>query len=350
MSQKILVPLDLGGQRLTNIGAPTTSTDAATRSYVDSTSVGRYRGNWTSGTPADGLGAYVTSDIATYQGTTYRANSTPDAGVSPANNLDWDIIAQGGADGVNGTNGVSFTYQGEWISGTPYLIGQWVTYSGDLYYCNGNIANATAAPNIDVGWNLGMEGGGGGGVSPGQVPLASIRASGYLFTQCAGSQGNSTAVGVGVQVASPLYIPDDTTADRFCLQIITLAASALWRLGIYADTGAPTHYPGALVYEAGTVDGSTSGVKEITPGTPPDLPAGVYWICGKVEGAYAAARGTSGPVWGVVPSGNSSSNDVAAGYICTGSGSSLLSTWPSWGTSGTGTVGAAPRVGIRVTG
>ena len=325
-------------------------TAATVRGPQGAAGLGRWRGSWSSGTPVDGLGAYTTGDLVVYDGTTYRANQVPTAAVVPLNDLKWDIVAQSGANGSNGTSGVSFTYQGAWVSGTPYIVGQWVSYGGDLYYCNGGIVSASSPPNLDAGWNLGMEGGG-GGVSPGQVPLATLRAAGYLFTVGAGSQGNTSALSVGVQAATPLYVPVSTTADRFCLQIVTIAASALWRLGIYADTGGSAHYPGALVYEAGTVDGATpaAGVRELTPSTPPTLPAGVYWICGKVEGAYAVARGTSGPVWGVIPSGNASANDVASGYICTGTGSSLLATWPAWGTSGTGTVATAPRVGIRVT-
>lgn len=326
-------------------------TAMAVRGPAGAAGLGRWRGSWTSGTPSDGLGAYTSGDLVVYLGSTYRANSTPTVGVVPVNDTHWDVTAQAGAAGSNGTNGVSFTFQGAWVSGTPYLLGQWVEYSGALYYCNGGIVSLTAPPNLDAGWNLGMSAGAGSGLTPGLVPLAALRASGYLFTQCAGSQGNSTAVSVGVQCATPILIPKATTADRVCLQVATAAASALWRLGIYADAGtANTPYPGSLLYEAGTIDGSTTGVKELTPGTPPSMPAGIYWVCGKVEGAYAAARGTSGPVWGVVPSGNSSSNDVAAAYICNGTGASLLSTWPTWGTSGTGTIGAGPRVGIRVTG
>jgi len=328
-----------------------TRTAASTRGAA---LLGRWRGAWSAVTqvgppvlPADGLGAYIANDVVVYAGTTYRANQVPTAGVAPQNDTKWDVVAQCGANGSNGTSGVSFTYQGTWVSGTPYIIGQWVTYSGSLYYCNGNIASLTAPPNVDVGWNLGMAGGG-GGVTPGQVPLAAIRASAYLFTQGAGSQGNSTAVGVNTQVASPIYVPSNTTADRICLQVVTAAASGLWRLGIYADAG--TSYPGAVMLDAGTIDASTTGVKEITIGTPTTLPTGVYWVAAKCEGAYAAARGTSGPVWGVVPGSNTSSNDVAAAYICTQSSAGLASTWPAWGAGGTGIVAVGTRVGVRVTG
>lgn len=320
----------------------------AVRGPQGSAGLGRWRGAWASdGDPDDGLGGYIANDLVVYQGTTYRANQVPTVGVAPANDLKWDIVAQAGANGANGTSGVSFTYQGDWVSGTPYLIGQWVSYGGSLYYCNGNIVSTTAPPNIDVGWNLGMSAGA-GGFAVGDVPMAAIRASAYLFTQGAGSQGSSTTVSVNTQIASPIYVPSSTTADRICLQVNTAAATALWRLGVYADSG--SMYPGALMLDAGTIDASTTGVKEITPGAALTLPAGVYWVAAKCETAHAAARGTSGPVWGVVPGGNSSSNDVAAGYVSTNASAGLSTTWPAWGVAGTGTVPTAPRVGIRVTG
>lgn len=309
--------------------------------------IGRWRGSWTSGTPADGEGAYAAQDVVVYQGTCYRANTTPTVGVAPLNSLQWDIVAQKGADGSNGTSGVSFTYQGEWVSGTPYLIGQWVTHNGDLYYCNGNIVSLTALPNLDPGWNLGLSAGG-GGVVPGQSPMSAVRANAYLFTVGAGSGGAATTISANSVAASPIFVPEDTTADRLTLYINTGTATALWRLGLYADNG--DMYPGALVVDGGTIDAATSGAKEITLGAPVDVPTGVYWVAGKVETAFAAARGTSGPVYGVLPASNSNTADVCSGYLCTYGSAGLPANWPAWGAGGTGTVTTAPRIGVRVTG
>lgn len=180
------------------------------------------------------------------------------------------------------------------------------------------------------------------------MELAALRSGAYLFTVGAGSAANSTTVSVNTVCATPIIIPANTTADRICLYINTGVATALWRLGIHADNG--SIYPGAQVLDAGTVDASSTGAKEITPGSAAVLTRGVYWLVAKSETAFAAARGTSGPVFGVLPSSNSNTSDVCAGYICTQAGAGLPTTWPAWGVAGTGVIVTAPRVGIRVTG
>lgn len=344
--------LAVGAGTGVTVAADTVGVDTtviATRTYVDSAGLGRYRGSWTAGVPADGLGAYTTRDIVVYQGSTYRANSVPSPTTDPpSNNLDWDILALAGADGVNGTNGVSFTFQGSWVSGTPYLIGQWVEYLGALYYCNGAVVSTTVAPPLDPGWDLGMEAGA-AGLTIGQAPQNTVRTNGYLFTVGAGSGGNATTVSVNATCVSPIVIAKATTIDRICLYINTATATALWRLGIYADTG--TIYPGAKLLDAGTVDASTTGAKEIVIGSPLAVTAGIYWVAAKPETVFTAARGTSGPVFGVSPVSNSNTGDVAAGYLCSGATTgSLLDNFTAYNGSGMGMCTTVPRVGVRVTG
>jgi hypothetical protein len=322
-------------------------TAASVRGPQGSPGLGRWRGSWTSGTPADGFGAYTTNDLVVYNGTTYRANQVPTVGVVPLNDLKWDIVAQCGANGSNGTSGVSFTYQGAWVSGTPYIIGQWVTYGGSLYYCNGGIVSLSSPPNVDVGWNLGLAASGAGLVA-GQVPQAALRAAAYLFTVGAGS-ANQTALSVNNITASPIYIPAATTIDRISLYIVTGVATAGHRLGVYTDTG--SMYPGALLFDGGSIDSTASAtVRENTPGTAVAAPRGVYWVAAKHETAVATARGTTGPVHGVLPASNTSTTDLPAGYLCTYSSAGLPANWPAWGVAGTGTVNSPARVGVRVTG
>lgn len=351
MTFKSLSPINFNGQRLTNIGTPTADTDGVSRGYVDSTTVGRWRGNWTSDvTPPDGLGAYLAHDVTTYQGTTYRASTTPDSN-PPLNSVKWDVLALAGTNGSNGSNGVSFTFQGAWVSGTPYIIGQWVSYGGSLYYCNGGVVSASATPNTDAGWNLGMTGGA-GGLAAGSAPQSSIRANGYVFAMCT-SIANSSTISVNQASAAPVYIPKDTTADKICLYVQTPTATALWRLGIFYDAGGSYLYPGTLVVDGGTIDassgGGAAGVRENNLSSI-SLIAGVYWLAAKAEVAHAPARGNVGPIWGVTPSTNTSTGDLSSGYVANHGSSGWTSPWPSWGASGTGTVQNTPRVGIRVAG
>lgn len=348
MSIKGLSPWDLGGQRITNVGSASADSDVVTRSYVNSTSMGRYRGGWRSdNTPTDGLGGYITYDIVTYNGTTYRANSSPTAGLAPVNDANWDVIAAAGINGANGTNGVSFTYQGDWVSGTPYTIGQWVAYNGSLYYCNGNISNLTALPNSgDPGWELGMEGNT-STLAAGKAITSTMRANGYLFGQANGA-ANASGISLNSASASPCFVSKATTVDRITLYITTGgSAGAVIRLGIYADNG--SMWPGALVVDAGTIPTTSSGsTQELTISTSLST-AGVYWLVAKQEVATCTPRGCTGPVSGVVAIAGGTSDLVAGYYAALGSGG-LPSSWPTWGTAGSGPVNNPARVGIRVTG
>ncbi len=348
MSRKAVSPIDMGGQRILNVGSPQSDSDLVTRAYVISTSVGRYRGGWRSdNTPTDGLGGYIAYDITTYNGTTYRANSTPTAGLAPSNDTHWDVLAAAGINGANGTNGVSFTFQGDWVSGTPYTIGQWVNYSGSLYYCNGNISNLSALPNSgDPGWELGMEGNT-STLAAGKAITSTMRASGYLFGQANGA-GNASGISVNSASASPCFVSKATTVDRIALYITTGgSAGAVIRLGIYADNG--SMWPGALVVDAGTVPSTASASSQELTISAALSTAGVYWLVAKQEVATCTPRGCTGPVSAVVATAAGTSDLVAGYYAALGSGG-LPSSWPTWGTAGSGALNNPARVGIRVTG
>jgi len=69
------------------------------------------------------------------------------------------------------------------------------------------------------------------------------------------------------------------------LEVGTGQASNTFRLGIWNDTG--TGYPGSLLVDAGTVDGSSSGLKTITISTA--ITGGVYWLGCVEQGGGAAA-------------------------------------------------------------
>ncbi len=358
MSLKSLSPWDMGAQRITNLATPTSSSDAATRAYVDGAGLGRWRGSWASVVqttptvlPADGLGAYVTADIVTYQGTTYRATTTPTMGEPPLNSLEWTVLAQAGANGANGTSGVSFTFQGSWDDGTPYLIGQWVEYSGSLYYCTGNVANtATPPPSDAIGWQLGMTGGAApaGTLISGMAPQIPVKAGHYLIPH-ANSVGNTSSHTVGWGSAAPFWVASNTTADRIALYVNTPTSLAYWRLGIYLDNGAG--YPGALHLDAGQIDGrpaadggAAAGLRELTISA--TLNRGWYWTVACAQGAYAAARGNVGPVYGVLPNSANSSGDLAAGYQGNLGSGALPGSFPTTVTM----INSPARVAVRVTG
>jgi hypothetical protein len=64
--------------------------------------------------------------------------------------------------------------------------------------------------------------------------------------------------------AFPLFIPKTAKFDRIAIRVSTAATGATprARLGVYEDNGSV--YPGKLVLDAGEVDVSATGVKELT--------------------------------------------------------------------------------------
>lgn len=63
------------------------------------------------------------------------------------------------------------------------------------------------------------------------------------------------------------------TFDRIAVQVTGVGAGSL-RMGIYRDTG--SIYPGSLLLDAGVVDISTTGLKEIVIAQ--NLTPGLYWL------------------------------------------------------------------------
>lgn len=82
----------------------------------------------------------------------------------------------------------------------------------------------------------------------------------------------------------PLFLPSGTY-DRLGVEVTVVGtAGALYRMGIYADTG--DVFPGALVVDGGTVDVTPStGVKQVTINT--TIAAGLYWLAAVSQGGAA---------------------------------------------------------------
>ena len=76
--------------------------------------------------------------------------------------------------------------------------------------------------------------------------------------------------------AFPFYVPRLSRFDRIAMRVTTAGTGTTprVRLGLYKDNG--NVYPSSLVFDAGEVDVSTNGVKEVTLNA--SLPEGLYWI------------------------------------------------------------------------
>lgn len=121
----------------------------------------------------------------------------------------------------------------------------------------------------------------------------------------------ASAVTQDSEYAAAFGVGAATTFDRIGLEITTFAASNVVRLGIRHDAGG---YPGAVLLDAGTIDASTNGFKEITISQ--RLPAGLWWVTATLQGGTGAQiryRSLSAWVGSTLTSTNSS-----AGFIQTG--------------------------------
>lgn len=100
--------------------------------------------------------------------------------------------------------------------------------------------------------------------------------------------------GVGSMVASPFPVDKSCTADRIGMSVTTGgSAGALVRLGIYADANGR---PGALVLDAGTIDGTSATYQELTISAA--LSPGMYWLAAVCQVAFCTWRVSAGLTFG----------------------------------------------------
>jgi hypothetical protein len=110
---------------------------------------------------------------------------------------------------------------------------------------------------------------------------------------------------------------------------------------VYSDN---TGYPNAVVYNAGTIDSSTTGIKEITISPTQALSANtLYWLVAVSNGA-PTVRASNGSTIGVAAYAYVGSGNVGSFYK---DGAGNYTTPPAYGTP-TGNLTAAPRLQVRV--
>lgn len=92
-------------------------------------------------------------------------------------------------------------------------------------------------------------------------------------------------------IYSPVLITDDQEISSIGIRVIAAAASAVFRLGIYSagSDGSPS----TLLLDAGTVDASTIGFKDIGS-LSLTVTAGYYWSAVVLQGATGATTRTVG--------------------------------------------------------
>lgn len=143
--------------------------------------------------------------------------------------------------------------------------------------------------------------------------------------------------------AIPLLVSRDMTVDRIGIEVaIAGTAGCVIRLGLYEDDDA--YYPGALLLDAGTVAGDTTGVKLIT--IDQALTKGRYWAVAISDAAPSPRTLSPGsnawPPLGCPTSAYTTSN---YGYKKSQTYGALPSTFPS---GGTGESSRAPIITVRI--
>jgi hypothetical protein len=150
---------------------------------------------------------------------------------------------------------------------------------------------------------------------------AFVSAPGMSWTQAKGQTGLFTAsryytapssarttasLADGTLCAHPFWVGQPMSFDRIGAEITTLIAASSVRLGIYADNGRGS--PGALIVNAGTIDSSSTGAKELVIAT--NLQPGLYWPCVVPQGGAPTMRAHNGTLF-----------PVGAGSLATATGS-----------------------------
>lgn len=125
-------------------------------------------------------------------------------------------------------------------------------------------------------------------------------AGNYQFAFGASGSGAGAALSNNRVYLVPFLATAETTYTRIGVDVTSLVASSTVRLGIYSSVNGKAD---TLLIDAGTVNGDTAGVKEISISH--TLPAGVYWLAlvsnlgptlrasGMLSPFFAAVRGTS---------------------------------------------------------
>lgn len=177
----------------------------------------------------------------------------------------------------------------------------------------------------------------------GQAPFAQPWASGrYYFLPPFASVTTSATMGVATLRAVPFWVPNRVTLSRLGAEITSAGdAGSKLRLGIYADDG--TGRPGALVIDAGQINGDSATVQELTISQV--LRPGVYFACSVVQ-SVTTTQPTVRTVspQGLLPNTDAGTSIPGAAATAVGfSQSSVTAALPSvW--TGTATSGSVPRI------
>jgi len=160
----------------------------------------------------------------------------------------------------------------------------------------------------------------------GSATNAPMPDAGYFISNVSTTWGNDIVAMAGgltddTMYLVPIFISDSFTIDRIAVEVTTAAATATVRLGLYSSVD---NVPSALIADFGTVDASTTGVKEKT----------------------ISQAVTKGLVWAAYVCSNSSAvrlRQIGDGYQMLTFPSSAAQAFDQIGYTQTGVTGALPN-------
>lgn len=115
--------------------------------------------------------------------------------------------------------------------------------------------------------------------------------SGYYYFTSPG-QLSSVAPTAGFSYAQPWIVPATVSIAKMGCEVTSAGGSgSVVRIGVWSDTGAG--YPNALLLDAGTIDGTSVTVQDITLGSALILGPGLYWVSTACQVGTTATLRTS---------------------------------------------------------
>lgn len=151
-------------------------------------------------------------------------------------------------------------------------------------------------------------------------------ASGLYYTILSPPVDTTVALTNNLLCGTYFPVSATTTFDRIGIEVTSAIASSTVRLGIFLCVGG---IPSTRVLDAGTIDSSTTGAKEIIISQ--SLTPGLYALLAVAQGGASGAtvRGRNG-AYGVVPPQTTIANQNNQGFIVAGVSGAIASSY-TWG-------------------
>jgi hypothetical protein len=186
-------------------------------------------------------------------------------------------------------------------------------------------------------------------IRPPQVPFFGFWEPGQVYWNGQSHLTTVHATNLNQLRCSPLIVPNHASIAKIGAEISTVgSAGSVIRLGIFANLDGGC-YPGDLILDAGTIDGTSQTVQDITLAALLELPPGLYWTGFASQVATCQVRAHASQTYPVPISPGTakpSANATGSTYVQTGVSGALPSTFTS--SRSVGAAGSAARIHLTL--